>query len=155
MGLGKPKCLAVLHGHTDEVHGVSLTPNGCRAISASEDKTLRLWDLVQGQCLTVLRGHTAPVRSVSLSADGARAVSSSVDGTLRVWDLKSDECPFLFQGHSAQSGGLLFRLMENALFRSPCPITIISQKISVCECGILKTGSVMLFSRDTEIRFHV
>lgn len=102
------KCLAVLHGHSSEVHGVSLTPNGCRAISASEDKTLRVWDLERGQCLAVLRGHTAPVRSVSLSADGARAVSGGLDGTLRLWDLKSGDSPFLFPGHSSMIRGFVF-----------------------------------------------
>jgi GTPase SAR1 family protein len=62
-------------------------PDGARAISASFDKTLRVWDLATGKSLATLEGHTSVVWCVAVTPDGTRAVSASRDKTLRVWDL--------------------------------------------------------------------
>jgi len=68
-------------------------------VSASFDKTLRVWDLETGICLRVVQGHSDTVMSVSVSPDGRRAVSASLDKTLRVWDLETGECLRVFNGH--------------------------------------------------------
>ena len=39
--------------------GVAVTPDGKRAVSASEDKTLKVWDLETGRALRTLEGHSA------------------------------------------------------------------------------------------------
>jgi WD40 repeat protein len=58
-----------------------------RALSASYDKTLRLWDLATGATLRVLEGHSNWVTHVVSLGDG-RALSASYDKTLRPWDLQ-------------------------------------------------------------------
>ena len=95
-----PVCLRILEGHTDWVNSVCLSVDGQRAVSASKDHTLRLWDLEQGRCLNTLKGHTDGVLSVCLSADGKRAVSASRDRTLRLWDLEQGRCLKTLQGHT-------------------------------------------------------
>ena len=40
------------------VMSVSVTPDGRRAVSGSNDKTLRVWDLESGQCLRTLERHS-------------------------------------------------------------------------------------------------
>jgi hypothetical protein len=40
-----------LEGHSASVHGVAVTPDGKRAVSASGDKTLKVWDLETGEAL--------------------------------------------------------------------------------------------------------
>ena len=88
-----------MEGHHDRVCSVSLTPDGRYAVSASNDKTLRVWDLESGQCLRTLEGHTEGVVSVSLTPDGQYAVSGSEDNTLRVWDMKTGRCLHIMEGH--------------------------------------------------------
>jgi tetratricopeptide (TPR) repeat protein len=75
------KCLHTMKGHTNIVQSIALTPDGCFAISGSEDKTLRLWDLETGQCLRTMEGHDWIVNSVALTPDGHYAVSGSGGST--------------------------------------------------------------------------
>ena len=41
--------------------GVAVTADGQRAVSASWDKTLKVWDLESGRELRTLKGHTGAV----------------------------------------------------------------------------------------------
>jgi len=70
--------------HTECVQGVHLMKDN-RALSWSEDGTLRLWNLQDGSS-KVFEGHTNGVNGVHLMEDN-RALSWSEDGTLRLWDL--------------------------------------------------------------------
>jgi WD40 repeat protein len=93
--------LRVLEGHTDSVRAVALTADGKRAVSCSNDNTLRVWDLERNQPLRVLEGHTKSVGAVAVTVDGKRAVSGSMDQTLRVWDLEGDQPARILEGHTA------------------------------------------------------
>src|SRR5271166_5339666 len=83
--------IRTLEGHTGPVRAVAVTPDGCRAVSASDDQTLRLWDLSTGQTIRTLEGHTGPVYAVAVTPDGRCAVSASWDQTLRLWDLSTGQ----------------------------------------------------------------
>jgi len=56
---------------------VAVTPDGQRAVSASGDRTLRVWNLANGHELRTLTGHTSHVSAVAVTPDGQRAVSGS------------------------------------------------------------------------------
>jgi WD40 repeat protein len=64
-----------------------VTPDGKRAVSASADETLNVWDLATGRALRTLEGHSAGVHGVAVTPDGRRVASASQDQTLKVWDL--------------------------------------------------------------------
>jgi len=91
--------LRTLEGHQGEVTGVALTADGRRAVSASWDQTLKVWDLESGRALCTLEGHTDKVVRVAVTADGRRAVSASRDDTLKVWDLESGRSLRTLEGH--------------------------------------------------------
>jgi WD40 repeat protein len=74
-----------LVGHTARVRSVALAPNGLQAISGSDDRTVRVWDLRRGVLERTLTGHSDWVRAVAVLRDGERVVSASDDRTLRVW----------------------------------------------------------------------
>lgn len=79
-------------GNTNWVFGVAVTPDGQRAISASDDKTLKVWSLSSGKVLQTLEGHTDWVKDVAVMLDGQHTISVSSDKTLKVWDLSSGKC---------------------------------------------------------------
>ena len=75
-----------LTGHADAVRAISVSPDGRFALTASEDRTARLWDVQAGYEMQRLVGHRAGVTSAALSPDGRLAVTGGRDQTLRLWD---------------------------------------------------------------------
>ena len=84
--------LRTLEGHSYRVSTLSITPDGQRAVSGSDDKTLRVWDLKSGACVRTMKGHLSSVRSVSVTADGRQAASGHEDGAVCLWDIESGSC---------------------------------------------------------------
>ncbi|MGK3963275.1 TIR domain-containing protein [Sorangium sp. So ce118] len=90
-----------LYGHSAWVTSCALSPDGQRIVSASSDRTLKVWDLATGRLLSNLEGHSAWVTACALSPDGQRIVSASSDRTLKVWDLATGRLLSTLEGHSA------------------------------------------------------
>jgi hypothetical protein len=82
-----------LSGHTKEVFAAAFSPDSTRIVSASSDKTLKVWDAVSGQQLRTLEGHTAWVLGCAFSPDGSLIFSVSADKTLRIWEAASGHEP--------------------------------------------------------------
>ncbi len=70
-----------------------------RVVSASQDHTLRVWDLDSGEIIRTLNGHTDRGSAVAV-LDEKRVVSASDDQTLRLWDLKSGATMGTPHGHT-------------------------------------------------------
>ncbi|KAJ3111633.1 cross-pathway control WD-repeat protein cpc2 [Physocladia obscura] len=75
-----------LTGHNHFVSDVVVSSDGQFALSASWDKTLRLWDLNSGTTTRRFVGHTNDVLSVSFSPDNRQIVSSSRDKSIKLWN---------------------------------------------------------------------
>jgi WD40 repeat protein len=95
--------------HTALVYDVALTVDGQLAISASYDKTVKVWEVASGRLVHTLTGHSAPVYSVALSKDGRIVVSASYDHTLKVWEV-SGRCLHTLRRHGSPAGGVALSL---------------------------------------------
>ncbi|MFA0782671.1 protein kinase domain-containing protein [Fervidibacter sacchari] len=82
--------VAELRGHGAGVTWVAFTPDGEKVLSASHDKTVRVWDWRKGKCERVLKGHTDSVRCFALLKSNLVA-SVSWDGTMRIWNWQMGE----------------------------------------------------------------
>lgn len=74
-------------GHGGYITRIEYSPDGKQLASASEDRTVLLWDAATGQRIRDLGGHEAGVTSIAFSPDGKRLVSGSYDGKARIWDV--------------------------------------------------------------------
>src|SRR5262249_37921317 len=83
------KLLRTFEGHSLEVNSVDFSSDGRRALSGSDDNTLKLWDVATGRLLRTFEGHFGGVNSVAFSPDGRSALSGGADGFVQFWSLAS------------------------------------------------------------------
>ncbi|MFI5456776.1 MAG: NB-ARC domain-containing protein [Isosphaerales bacterium] len=94
-----PDLVRTLTGHGDWVCAAAVCPDGRHALSGSEDRALRFWDLQTGQLLQTFAGHEDGVSAVVVSPDGRHVLSGSRDNTLRLWDLATGQIVRTYAGH--------------------------------------------------------
>ncbi|KAM9873931.1 nwd1 protein [Verticillium dahliae] len=83
---GWSACVQTLEGHSGWVTSVAFSADGLRLATASNDKTVKIWDAVTGVCVQTLKGHGRSVTSVAFTADGLQLASASRDETVKIWD---------------------------------------------------------------------
>ena len=113
------KNIRTLPGHDHSVSSVRFIPSGAAGslssgnllVSASRDKTLRIWDSTTGYCVKTIRGHVDWIRSVAPSFDGRWLLSAGNDQTARLWDASSGETKATLLGHE--------HVIECCCFASP------------------------------------
>lgn len=91
--------VATLNGHTSWVRAIALSPGGALLASASNDNTVRVWDLYGGSAdqprlMGVLDAHGASVWDVEFSPDGLMLASCGNDNTVRLWDVDGEPYEF-------------------------------------------------------------
>lgn len=79
-----------LQGHNHFVQEITLSQDAQYALTASWDKTMRLWNLSNGETVCNFVGHTGDVMSASFSPDNRLIVSASRDKTIKVWNTRGD-----------------------------------------------------------------
>jgi WD40 repeat protein len=106
----------------------ALSYDGSVVVTASKDKTLKVWDRPGGSARFTLTGHQRTVTDCDISADGLVIVSASNDGTLRVWDALTGRQRF----------AATIRLTEEGLDR----LTFSSQRDLSFYCALSADGSI-------------
>ena len=89
-----------LRSHFDGVRALGFHPSEPVLITASEDQTLKLWNLqktipakksaaLDVEPVYTFRAHTGPVLSLAIASSGDLCFSGGIDNTIRVWSMPS------------------------------------------------------------------
>jgi len=85
--------------HAERINAIAFTLDRS-AVTASDDGTLRVWDVEKGMTKMVLDGHSEAVNAVDILPNKNIALSGSDDKTLRLWDLSNGDVIRDYHGHT-------------------------------------------------------
>ncbi|KAG0061833.1 hypothetical protein BGZ90_003360 [Linnemannia elongata] len=99
--------LKTLRGHRAAVNAVQFSPESAApspfrgnprlVVSASGDKTIKVWSFETGECLRTLEGHARGIACIQF--EGNVVVSGSSDQSIKIWDLSTGACINTLAGH--------------------------------------------------------
>lgn len=85
--------------HDDWIRQMTFSPDNNKLVTASDDKSLKVWDIDTFEVVHTLAGHTDYVRTVAYSPDGTLIASGSDDKTVRIWDAETGQERYVLNGH--------------------------------------------------------
>lgn len=152
----------LLSGHRAGINACALSPSGRTLISASDDGSLRSWDLHHVRTPpTIFRGHDDAVVGVDVTRKNAcLALTSSDDETLRLWTVSNGSCLATLKGHTDSVRDCAFMDQQNRavsvsfdttlrlwdLSRVACVASLAGHRSEVNACAT--SGHVVLTASD-------
>ncbi|HZS77634.1 MAG TPA: serine/threonine-protein kinase [Ktedonobacteraceae bacterium] len=89
-------------GHGRGVNAVGWSPDSQYLISASDDRSVRLWDVAQQSMLYEYRGHRKGVQVVAWSPNDTRVASMDNRQVVHVWDSANGQRSLVYSGHEVE-----------------------------------------------------
>jgi WD40 repeat protein len=96
-------------GHNEGINSVVFSPDGELALTASYDKTSRIFEVATGKELQVLGGHKNHLESAVFSPNGLFVITASSD-TVHIWDVKTGNVIQSFSGHFEEVRSAVFSM---------------------------------------------
>jgi len=93
--------------HGDVISDASISPDGRQVVTASEDKSARLWDAATGRACSTPMRHPDRVTQARFSPDSQQVATGCADGRVRVWSAATGR-PL---GPAIQAGGPVSRVL--------------------------------------------
>ncbi len=89
--------------HANAIRSLSWLADGRRIVSASNDKTIHVWEATTGNRQQLYQDYADAVRLVAGSADGSLIATAGSDGLIRVWNFTTNRLISTYRGHQEQT----------------------------------------------------
>lgn len=100
--------------HDKDINAIDVNPSSQLFASASQDRTVKIWSVTEGEVQGILRGHRRGVWSVSFAPSNTPTIqgeqgsvsgkgvvlTGSGDKTVKIWSLSDYTCIRTFEGHT-------------------------------------------------------
>ncbi|CAG8694343.1 5306_t:CDS:2, partial [Dentiscutata erythropus] len=96
----RPKASYTNKAHDKDINSIAVAPNDKIFATGSQDKTVKIWSVVDGKLLGTCSGHKRGVWSVQFSPIDHTIVTSSGDKTIKIWSTTDFSCLKTFEGHT-------------------------------------------------------
>ncbi|KAF8839939.1 WD40 repeat-like protein [Paxillus ammoniavirescens] len=86
-----PNPLTAISGHDDNIWEIVYFPEGARLVTCSPDRTVRVWNVENGEQEGTSMEHGGWVHALAVTGDGKRILSGGADKRITVWDSETHE----------------------------------------------------------------
>ncbi|XP_067929652.1 transducin beta-like protein 3 [Watersipora subatra] len=127
-------CTETVLAHDRDINAVDVAPNDKLLVTASRDKTAKVWKADDLSLLGVLKGHSRGIWKAKFSPIDQCIITASADGTLKIFTITDFTCVKTFEGHESPVLNVSF-------------VTRGMQFVSSDDAGIIKLWNI----KDTEL----
>eukprot|EP00877_Chromochloris_zofingiensis_P005699 jgi/Chrzof1/1512/Cz10g10170.t1 len=129
-------------GHLLSVSNVVLHPNKPILVTASDDKTWKMWHLPHGDLIMCGEGHKDWVAGVDFHPSGTSLASGSGDSSVKLWSFEKERCVATFTDHKQAVWGVKFHDQGDWLASSSLDHTVRLWDVNVGKCRQVLRGHV-------------
>lgn len=87
--------------HKSKVTSVSFAPTKDLIVSADEDGTIVVWDVLNEKISILKKAHVGDISDIAFSPDGKYFATASKDRMIKVWDASELTCITVLKGHKS------------------------------------------------------
>jgi len=87
----RPKRPTTLEGHSDAVKSLTFSPDGKMLASASDDGTIKLWEVISGKLRATAQNEIRQDYFVAFSPDGKLLATTARFETFNLWDVTTGQ----------------------------------------------------------------
>lgn len=121
--------------HAADISTINFNSSKTKIVSASFDKTIKVWNVETKQHLLTLQGHTDFVYAAKFSPGDKHIVSVSRDRTAKIWDAGTGKLLHTLSGHK-------FSIFDLSFSKDGKRVTTISRSGGVKE-WLIETGTLL------------